>query len=65
MPSSACDRSLKLKDNPIVAADKLINANLPTWILIDRRGRVYSIHKSSTEELQLLDQAARLSNSSR
>lgn len=53
---------LKLKDNRIVATDKLINANLPSWILIDRKGLIHSIHKSSTEERQVLDETARLSS---
>ncbi len=53
---------LKLKDNRIVASDKLINANLPSWILIDRKGHVYSIHKSSTEEPQVLEETARISS---
>jgi thiol-disulfide isomerase/thioredoxin len=60
--NQAYGRVLKLKNNLIVAPDKLINANLPSWILIDRKGHLYSIHKSSTEEPQLLREAARLSS---
>jgi|GEM_PF-2105020 len=58
--NTAYGRVLKLKDDRIVASDKLINANLPSWVLIDRKGRIVAIHKSSTEELQLIDEADQL-----
>ena len=58
--NTAYGRVLKLKDGRIVARDKLINANLPSWVLIDRRGRIAAIHKSSSEEPQLLAETERL-----
>jgi len=55
---------LGLKGDALVTPDKLIQANLPTWILIDRKGRVAAIHKSSTEEKQLLAEAGALAGRS-
>ncbi|HEV2533242.1 TlpA disulfide reductase family protein [Phenylobacterium sp.] len=52
--NTAYGRVLRLKEERIVAADKLINANLPTWILIDRKGRIASIHKSSADEPKVI-----------
>ena len=41
---------LHLKGNRLVTPDKLIQANLPTWILIDRKRRIASTAPSSTLE---------------
>jgi thiol-disulfide isomerase/thioredoxin len=58
--NKAYGRVLRLKDDRIVAPDRPIDANLPSWILIDRDGVVRSIHKSSIEEPQLLAETERL-----
>jgi hypothetical protein len=55
---------LGLKGNRLVTPDKLIQANLPTWILIDGKGRIAAIHKSSGEENQVVSEAARLTQRS-
>ena len=55
---------LHLKGDRLVTPDKLIQANLPTWILIDRNGRVAAIHPSSTQEKQMLAEAAALASRS-
>jgi thiol-disulfide isomerase/thioredoxin len=55
---------LRLKGNRLVTPDKLIQANLPTWILIDRKGRIAAIHPSSTQEKQMLAEAAALASHS-
>lgn len=60
-PNAAFNRDygtlLHLKDNRIVTPDKLIQANLPTWILIDRKGRIAGVHPSSSQEKQVLAEA--------
>jgi len=53
---------LHLKGDRLVTPDKLIQANLPTWILIDRKGRIASIHPSSSQEKQMLGEAAALAS---
>jgi hypothetical protein len=53
---------LHLKGNHLVASDKLIWASLPSWIIIDRQGRVAAIHKSSGEEKQMLQEAQALAS---
>jgi len=53
---------LHLKGYRLVTPDKLIQANLPTWILIDRKGRIASIHPSSSQEKQMLGEAAALAS---
>lgn len=55
---------LGLKGHRLVTPDKLIQANLPTWILIDRRGRVAAVHPSSSQEKQMLAEAAALASRS-
>jgi thiol-disulfide isomerase/thioredoxin len=57
-------RLLQVKGGHLVGKDKLIWASLPSWILIDRQGRVSAIHKSSTEEKQVLAEAASLASRS-
>lgn len=52
--------ALGLKGDALVTPDKLIQANLPTWLLIDRKGRIAAIHKSSAEEAQVLAEARAL-----
>jgi thiol-disulfide isomerase/thioredoxin len=63
-PNAAFNRDygtlLHLKADRIVTPDKMIQANLPTWILIDRKGRIAAIHKSSADEKQVLAEAAAL-----
>jgi peroxiredoxin len=51
---------LHLKGNHLVGSDKLISANLPSWILIDRTGRVAAIYVSSSKEKQMLQDAEAL-----
>jgi thiol-disulfide isomerase/thioredoxin len=67
-PDAAFNRDygtlLHLKSNRIVTPDHLIQANLPSWIVIDRRGRVAGIYKSSADEKQVLFQSAALANGS-
>lgn len=67
-PNAAFNRSygtlLDLKGHLLVTPDKLIQANLPTWILLDRKGRVAAIHKTSTEEPQVLKEASALAGQS-
>jgi thiol-disulfide isomerase/thioredoxin len=53
---------LHLKGNHLVGSDKLIWANLPSWILIDRHGRVAAIYKSSSTEKQMLQEAEALAS---
>jgi thiol-disulfide isomerase/thioredoxin len=55
---------LHLKSDRIVTPDHLIQANLPSWVLIDRAGRVAGIYKSSADEGQVLAQTAALANGS-
>jgi len=55
---------LHLKGNRLVTPDKLIQANLPTWVLIDRKGRIAAIHPSSSQEKQMLAEAAALASRS-
>jgi len=55
---------LHLKGNRLVTPDKLIQANLPTWVLIDRKGRIAAIHPSSSQERQMLAEAAALASHS-
>jgi len=55
---------LHLKGDRLVTSDKLIQANLPTWILIDRKGRLAAIHPSSSQETQMLAEAAALASRS-
>jgi thiol-disulfide isomerase/thioredoxin len=67
-PTPAFNRSygalLHLKGDRIVTPDNLIQANLPTWILIDRKGRIAGIHPSSSQEKQMLGEAAALASRS-
>jgi thiol-disulfide isomerase/thioredoxin len=55
---------LHLKGDRLVTSDKLIQANLPTWILIDRKGRLAAVHPSSSQEKQMLAEAAALASRS-
>jgi thiol-disulfide isomerase/thioredoxin len=55
---------LHLKGNRIVTPDKLVQANLPTWILIDRKGRIAAVHPSSAQEKQMLAEAQALASRS-
>jgi thiol-disulfide isomerase/thioredoxin len=67
-PTPSFDRDygtlLHLKGDRLVTSDKLIQANLPTWILIDRKGRLAAIHPSSSQETQMLAEAAALASRS-
>jgi len=67
-PNAAFNREygtlLHVKHNVLVTPDKLIQANLPTWILIDRKGRIAAIHPSSTQEKQMLAETAALASRS-
>ena len=55
---------LHLKADRLVTSDKLIQANLPTWIVIDRKGRIAAVHPSSSQEKQMLAEAAALASRS-
>lgn len=67
-PDAAFNRDygtlLHLKTNRIVTPDHLIQANLPSWVVIDRRDRVAGIYKSSADENQVLAQGAALADGS-
>jgi peroxiredoxin len=52
---------LGLPGGRIVGTDNLIYAALPSWIIIDRNGIVRAVHKSSSEEQQVLKEVAVLS----
>jgi thiol-disulfide isomerase/thioredoxin len=68
-PDAAFNRNygtlLHLKSNRIVTPDHLIQANLPSWVVIDRGGRVAGVYKSSADEDRVLALAAALAQGPR